>query len=210
MNADMQVTASMPLVPTIAPGTWTWRIALMAAAVGLLTLSAKIEIPMWPVPMTMQTYVVLVIAMGYGAALGTSSVAAYVLLGALGLPVFAGTPERGVGVAYLLGPTGGYLIGFVVAAVIGGVFVRRGWDRRLPTCAIAMTVAHASIFVCGVAWLASMVGWQKAVATGLTPFVTATVVKTLLAAISLPIAWETARQIARPRNADRRHNIKIR
>jgi len=204
MNADMRMNASMPLVPTIAPDTWPWRIALVAAAVGLLTLSAKIEIPMWPVPMTMQTYVVLVIAMGYGAALGTSSVAAYVLLGALGLPVFAGTPERGVGVAYMLGPTGGYLIGLVVAAAICGALVRRGWDRRLSTCIVAMTVAHASIFACGLAWLTTMVGWQKAVAVGWTPFVAATVLKTLLAAISLPFAWDAVRRSTSSRPSMRR------
>jgi biotin transport system substrate-specific component len=162
---------------------------LVAAAVVLLTLSAKIQIPMWPVPMTMQTYVVLVIGMGYGTRLGLLSVGSYIALGVLGLPVFAGTPERGVGLPYVFGPTGGYLLGFVLAAGTCGALAKRGWDRHLLSCVSAMTIAHAVIFVCGVAWLATMTGWERAVAVGFTPFIAATIVKTILAAASLPAAW---------------------
>jgi biotin transport system substrate-specific component len=167
---------------------------LVAAAVVLLTLSAKIQIPMWPVPMTMQTYVVLVIGMGYGTKLGLLSVGSYIALGVLGFPVFAGTPERGVGLPYVFGPTGGYLLGFVLAAGTCGALAKRGWDRHLLSCVAAMTVAHAVIFACGVAWLATMTGWERAVAVGFTPFVAATIVKTMLAAASLPAAWHITRR----------------
>lgn len=182
---------------------------LVTAGVILLTLSAKIQIPMWPVPMTMQTYVVLVIGMGYGTRLGVAAVMGYVVLGALGLPVFAGTPERGLGLAYLFGPTGGYLLGFVLAAGVCGILARRGWDRRLLTCVAGMTIAHAVIFVCGLAWLATLLGWRKAVATGFTPFIAATIIKTILAAGSLPAAWYAARSKAM-RAAGRIHDRRAR
>src|SRR5712672_4648101 len=96
--------------PLLAQGTYAGAI-LVATGLLLLTLSAKIQIPLWPVPMTMQTYVILVIAMAYGTRLGVATVVAYLLAGAVGLPVFAGTPEKGIGVPYMLGPTGGYLVG---------------------------------------------------------------------------------------------------
>lgn len=186
-------STSLPLVPAILPRTGIRDVLLVTAAVVLLTLSAKIQIPMWPVPMTMQTYVVLVIGMGYGTRLGVLAVVTYVVLGALGLPVFAGTPERGLGLAYLFGPTGGYLLGFVLAAGVCGALARRRWDRRFLACVGAMTFAHAVIFACGVTWLASLVGWQKAVAVGFTPFIAATIIKTILAAVSLPAAWHAVR-----------------
>ena len=162
---------------------------LIVAAVALLTVSAKVQIPLWPVPFTMQTYVVLVIGMGYGARLGVLAVASYIVLGALGLPLFAGTPEKGVGLPYMLGPTGGYLVGFLIAAWICGWLAERSWDRRFSTCLLAMTLGHAVIFICGVSWLATIFGVERAIALGLTPFIFATALKTVLAAISLPAAW---------------------
>jgi len=162
----------------------------VVVGVALLTLSAKLQIPFWPVPMTMQTYVVLVLGMAYGLRLGTVTVLAYLLAGAVGLPVFAGTPEKGIGVPYMLGPTGGYLIGFVAAAALCGALAERGFDRSLLRTLIAMTLGHALIFVFGLAWLAHLMGWSKAYAAGLAPFWTATVLKTLLGALTLPFAWK--------------------
>ena len=112
------------------------RLSFVAGAillgVCLLTLSAKIQVPFWPVPMTMQTLVVLIIGMAYGTRLGAGTVLAYLLVGAAGFPVFAGTPERGIGLAYMMGPTGGFLMGFVVAAWITGLLPNAGGtDRRL-------------------------------------------------------------------------------
>jgi biotin transport system substrate-specific component len=194
MNARVALLDRAPIASSIFGATKQSRIWLVVAGAALLTLSAKIQIPWWPVPMTMQTYVVLVIAMGYGMRLGLLTVGSYIALGAMGLPVFAGSPARGVGLAYLAGPTGGYLFGFLVATVACAWLAERGWDRRLWTCLAAMTLGHALIFVFGVAWLAALMGVERAVALGFTPFILATVVKTLLAAVTLPAAWAWMRE----------------
>ena len=104
--------------------------ALLLALLGsaLLTISAKLEVPFYPVPMTMQTLVVLLLGMAYGARLGAATVLLYLAEGAVGLPVFAGTPERGIGIAYMMGPTGGYLVGFVLSAAITGWLTERRRD----------------------------------------------------------------------------------
>jgi biotin transport system substrate-specific component len=188
------VTAPLsPIAPATLGTSWRSKAWLIVAAVALLTASAKIQIPLWPVPMTMQTYVVLVIGMGYGLRLGVAAIGSYLVLGALGLPIFAGTPAQGIGVPYMLGPTGGYLVGFLVAAGWCGLLAERGWDRRFMTSVLAMVLGHALIFVCGVAWLAILIGLERAVQVGFMPFVLGTVIKTALAAISLPIAWKYVR-----------------
>ena len=165
---------------------------MLLALVGTLalTLSAKTQIPFWPVPMTMQTFVVLVIGMAYGSRLGVVTVALYLLEGALGLPVFAGTPEKGIGLAYMMGPTGGYLIGFVVAAWACGWMAERGFDRSPFNSLVAMSVGHALIFVFGFAWLAQLMGFEKAFVVAVVPFWAATVVKTLLGVVALPLIWK--------------------
>ncbi|HXH03806.1 MAG TPA: biotin transporter BioY [Candidatus Competibacteraceae bacterium] len=160
-------------------------LALLLAGVALLTLSARIQIPFWPVPMTLQTYAVLVIAMAYGPGLGVATVTAYLLAGAAGLPVFA----QGGGAAYLLGPTAGYLLGFVLATALLGWLARRGWDRSLPRALAAMLAGEAVIFACGVTWLAAHVGMEKAIAAGLLPFLAGEMLKLALAAATLPLAW---------------------
>ena len=184
-----------------SPIVWTvwnerrWSHAALAAlGVCLLTLSAKTQVPAWPVPMTMQTYVVLVIGMAYGTRLAVSTVLAYLVAGALGLPVFAGTPEKGIGLAYMTGPTGGYLVGFVVAAWLCGALAARGWDRGVVRSLLAMTAAHVLILAFGVVWLAMLIGFPRAIALGLTPFIAATVVKTVLAGMTLPLAWRAVRR----------------
>lgn len=144
----------------------------------ILALSAKVQVPFWPVPMTMQTFVVLMLGAAYGWRLGGATVLLYLAEGAAGLPVFAGA---GAGPAYMMGPTGGYLAGFLVAAVATGFLVERGWGRGLATLTLAMLIGHALILAPGVAWLALAIGWTKAVAVGLTPFWAATVLKTALA-----------------------------
>lgn len=156
----------------------------------LLTASAKAQVPMWPVPMTMQSFVVLVLGMAYGSRLGAASVGLYLIEGALGLPVFAGTPEKGIGLAYMAGPTGGYLAGFMLVAFAVGWLAERGWDRNLARSVAAMTIGTVLLFIPGVAWLAVLVGWQKAIAAGLTPFILGSVLKLALAAAVLPLAWK--------------------
>jgi biotin transport system substrate-specific component len=143
---------------------------------------------MWPVPMTMQSFVVLVLGMAYGSRLAAATVGLYLLEGALGLPVFAGTPERGIGIAYMMGPTGGFLFGFLLVATLMGWLAERGWDRTLVGTVAALAIGTVLLFVPGVAWLAALIGWSKAVAAGLTPFLAGSVVKLALAAALLPLA----------------------
>lgn len=179
----------LPLATTLAGSGIHARLLLVVAGVLLLTVSAKLQIPLWPVPMTMQTYVILVIGMAYGMRLGVLTVGACLAAGAIGLPVFAGTPEKGIGLAYMAGPTGGYLLGFMIATFLLGKFAERGWDRRMGASLVAMTTAHLLILACGAAWLSALMGWERAIAVGVTPFVTATIIKTLLAGLTLPTAW---------------------
>jgi biotin transport system substrate-specific component len=155
--------------------------ALAVLGSALLWASAKVQVPMWPVPMTMQSMVVLLIGFAYGTRMGVATVALYLVQGAVGLPVFAGTPEKGIGLAYMVGPTGGFLFGFVLVAGAMGWMAERGWGRSLAGTAAAMVVGSALLFVPGVAWLATFVGFDKAVAFGLAPFVAGAVVKAALA-----------------------------
>ena len=159
--------------------------ALMAIGSLLLALSAKMQVPFWPVPMTMQTFVVLVIGMTYGWRLGGATVLLYLAEGAAGLPVFAASS----GIVYMIGPTGGYLAGFLVAVTALGWLAERGWDRSLVRTAAAMAVGHAIILGCGALWLAHLFGWAKAVQFGLTPFWAATALKTALGIAVMPAAW---------------------
>jgi biotin transport system substrate-specific component len=169
------------------------RAAILAVAgTAFLTLSAKIQVPFWPVPMTMQTLVVLMIGAAYGWRLGAATVLLYLAEGAAGLPVFAGTPERGLGLPYMMGPTGGFLVGFVAAAAATGYLAERGWDRPLWRLTALMTVGHLVIFAFGLAWLSHLVGWSKAWALGAAPFMWATILKTALAAALLRAGWRFA------------------
>ncbi|MCW0234568.1 MAG: biotin transporter BioY [Ferrovibrio sp.] len=157
------------------------KMALVAAAALLgsllLAVSARLQVPFWPVPMTMQTMAVLVIAMTLGARLGCTVVVLYVVEGMLGLPVFANTPERGVGLAYLLGPTGGYLLGFIVAAYIAGRLAEHGFGAGLLRAIMVQMLGTAVILTCGAAWLATLVGIEKAFALGVAPFLLSSLVK---------------------------------
>lgn len=165
-------------------------VALTVLGSLLMWASAKVQVPFWPVPMTMQTYVVLVLAAVCGPRLGAATVLLYLAEGALGLPVFAGTPERGLGVAYMVGPTGGFLVGFLMAVIVTGWLAERGWSRSLPLMLAAMALGHVVLFVPGILWLAALIGWDAAIAGGLTPFWAASLLKTLLAAATLPLAWK--------------------
>ena len=171
------------------------RHGLIAVAGSLaLWASAKIQVPFWPVPMTMQTFVVLALAAALGPRLGVATVMLYLAQGAAGLPVFAGTPEKGLGLAYMAGPTGGYLAGFVVAALVVGWLAERGFDRTIPRMLAAAVLGHAIIFALGWGWLAVLVGPEKAFALGVVPFYAATAAKTALAALVLPAIWQLARR----------------
>jgi biotin transport system substrate-specific component len=184
-------TLASSIWPTASTSSQLARnVVLVLVGTLLLTVSAKIQIPFWPVPMTMQTYVVLVLGMAYGWRLAGATMLLYLAQGALGLPVFAGTPEKGLGIAYMMGPTGGYLVGFVVAAAVMGWLAERGFDRSFARAAFAMTLGHGIVFVFGFAWLATLIGAGKAWAGGVAPFWAATLFKTLLGLVSLPLAWK--------------------
>lgn len=190
------VILTHPLIDALWPPAergvgMTRSVLLVLAGTVLLALSARLQIPFWPVPMTMQTFAVLVIAMAYGARLGTATVGVYLLQGAMGLPVFA----SGVGLAYFAGPTGGYLLGFLLAAWLVGGLAERGWDRRVGPTLLAMVLGTLVILVCGVSWLAVFMqqtgtgGAAEALATGVLPFLPAAVFKVALAAAVLPGVW---------------------
>ena len=160
------------------------------AGTALLWASAKVQIPFFPVPMTMQTFVVLFLGFALGSRLGAATVLLYLVEGALGLPVFAGTPEKGIGLAYMVGPTGGFLAGFVVAAYVTGWLAERGFDRRLVTAALASLAGLVPIYALGLAWLGAVIGWDKPVLEfGLYPFLPAEALKLALLAAVLPLAW---------------------
>lgn len=158
------------------------RAALVALGVLLLTLSAKINLPLPYVPMTLQTLVVLVIGAAYGWRLGVVTVISYLAVGALGLPVFAGPVG---GLKPLLGPTAGFLFGFVIGVLVTGVLAARGWDRSFARMLAAMAIGHVVILAPGFAWLAYGMGLgaAKAWSIGIAPFVLGAVVKTLVGAV---------------------------
>ena len=160
-------------------------VTLIALGTALLTLSAKINLPLPYVPMTLQTLVVLMIGAAYGWRLGTATVIAYLVEGAIGLPVFAGPVG---GLAPLMGPTAGYLAGFVAAAFITGWLSERGWDRSVPRLFVAMGLGHIVILAAGFAWLAfgMKLGVEKAWLVGIAPFVAASVIKNALGAALVP------------------------
>lgn len=170
----------------------TWAI-LVAFGTLLMTLSAKVQVPFWPVPMTMQTFVALLIGMTYGARLAGATLALYLIEGAIGLPVFAGTPERGIGLAYMMGPTGGFLVAFAIGAILAGWLAERGWDRNPLKAAAVMGIGHVVILALGCAWLATLIGWPKAWALGVAPFLAGTVLKTLLGAVVITGMWKMSR-----------------
>ena len=195
----MSYAFNSTLASTLWPARSRSRILRNAVlAVGgslLLALSAKVQVPFYPVPMTLQTLAVLVLGAAFGARLAAATVALYLLEGLLGLPVFAGAVA---GPAYMAGPTGGFLVGFLVAAAAIGWLAERGWDRSWATLLAAMALGHVLVFAFGFAWLAALIGPAKAFAVGVAPFALATVLKTLLACALIGAAW---RAVAQLRNA---------
>jgi len=183
-------------------GLWLRRFAMIVLGVALLWLSAKVKVMTEPVPVTLQTFAIMAIAMAYGARMGVAVVLAYLALGAMGEPVFANTPERGLGLPYMFGPTDGYLAGFLTATLSAGLLSDRGWDRSVWTAAPAMAVGLAALYLLGILWLAygfpivimganfSRFDVSKAIEFGLAPFILADIAKVALAAITFPIIWK--------------------
>jgi len=144
----------------------------------LLTISAKIKIPFYPVPMTMQTFVVLFLGISFGYKVGVLSVVFYLIEGIMGLPVFSNSPEKGIGLAYFVGPTMGYLIGFIFACFIAGIF---DYDKNHILNFLKIIIATSVIYILGILWLGNLIGWDKPILEfGVYPFIYAELFKILL------------------------------
>ena len=163
---------------------------LVAAGTLALAVAAKLQVPFWPVPVTMQSLVVLALGAAFGWRLAGVTLLAYLAQGAAGLPVFA----SGSGLAYMMGPTGGYLIGFALAAMLVGYLAEKGADKKALTMFGAMLAGAALIYVPGIAWLSGFTGFEKAVAVGFVPFIVGDVLKAALAAAAFPAAWGLLRR----------------
>lgn len=164
---------------------------LVIAGIALLTVAAKIKVPMWPVPITMGTFAVLTVGAAYGARLGLVTILGYMLLGALGFDVFAGSSATANGLTYMMGGTGGYLVGYVLATLALGALARRGWDRSVGWMALALLIGNAIIYVPGLLWLVQLYGLDKPIlAWGLTPFLVGDAIKLALAALLVPGLWK--------------------
>ena len=208
-------TSAAPMTAALAPSLWpagtntlVRNVALVVLGTALLTISAKIKVPFYPVPMTLQTFAIMAIAAAYGSRLAVATVVLYLLEGFAGLPVFANTDFGTVGPTYFLGTTGGFLIGFIPLAFIVGYATDNGWDRSVPKIFAAMVWGDAVVFAMGFAWLA----WEAALSPGLlkilslpagsagtgvdfawaqgvVPFLLADLVKITLAACLIPAGW---------------------
>lgn len=167
------------LTPSLTrPAALGRGLALALGGAALITLGAKIQIPFWPVPMTLHTLAVFFLAATLGPRLGFAAMAAYLAAGALGMPVFSGAPERGIGLAYMVGPTGGYLAGYLLGAGLTGWLAQgRGLIGRFG----AMLAGLAVTYALGLAWLTSFVPASKLLAAGFTPFILGDLVKLALA-----------------------------
>ena len=149
----------------------------------VLAISSKIKIPFYPVPMTMQTLIVLMIGIGFGWKLGLATVSLYLFQGIIGLPVFSGTPEKGIGLIYFTGPTMGYLLGFLIAAYISGKF---NYDSNLIKNFLKLLLATSFIYILGITWLGNIIGWDKPIfKLGAQPFLLAELFKILIATLAI-------------------------
>ena len=179
----------MQLIKNISSNQLIKKIFLVFIGSILLAISSKIKIPFYPVPMTMQTFVVVLIGLLYGWKLGVFTVALYLFEGAIGLPVFAGTPEKGIGLIYFTGPTMGYLMGFLLAVFISGYFYpkiktsEQNVENLLGKLIISVkffmlfVASMLSIYILGIIWLSNFVGWEKVLVLGVYPFVLAEMFK---------------------------------
>jgi|TARA_B100000929_G_scaffold285747_1_gene269797 biotin transport system substrate-specific component len=169
------------LVKKIESGNILKKFILVIFGTLLLTISSKIKVPFYPVPMTMQTFVVVLIGITLGWKLGLATVFAYLFEGAIGLPVFAGTPEKGIGISYMIGPTGGYLVGFISSVFIAG-FVNLNKNIFIKFCLILLSIF--AIYLTGVPWLAYLTGWEVAYVWGIKNFVLAEILKIAILTLS--------------------------
>ena len=171
----------MELAKKIESSNIIKKISIVIFGTLLLAISAKIKVPFYPVPMTMQTFVVVLIGITLGWKLGLVTIFAYLFEGAIGLPVFAGTPDKGIGISYMIGPTGGYLIGFISSVFIAG-FVNLNKNIFVKFSLISLSIFV--IYLTGVPWLAYLAGWEIAYVWGIKNFVLAEIFKIAILALS--------------------------
>ncbi len=193
MNTS-QVKADTLIGAALAPVDWTRAVSLVFAFSLLTALAAQISIPIGPVPITGQTFAVLLTGALLGSRLGAITMILYLIEGASGLPFFY---HGAGGIGHLLGPTGGYLVAFPAAAFITGAFAEHGWDKRFFTAVVAMAIGSALILFAGWAWLAQLMSATAAFHAGFNVFIlTGDVIKILLAAAVLPSGWALLRRKA--------------
>jgi len=150
----------------------------------LITVSAKVKIPFYPVPMTMQTFVILLIGISFGYKFGLAIVSLYLIEGIVGLPVFASSPEKGIGIAYFVGPTMGYLIGFLIAVYFAGFFK---YNKGIINTFLKLIFSVSFIYIFGLLWLGILIGWDKPIfKLGAEPFLLAELFKILLLTVLTP------------------------
>ncbi len=181
------------LLPLAEPRALLRFVLLTLCGAALITLSAKVQIPFWPVPMTLHVLAIMALAVAFGPALATGAVLAYLAAGAIGWPLFSGTPARGIGLAYMMGPTGGYLAGMPLAAWLVGRLAARGGSLRLV---LAMLAGLAAIYLPGLFWLAHFVPAGTALTSGFMPFILGDLVKVglVVAGASLGKRWLARRR----------------
>ena len=149
----------------------------------LLAISSKVKIPFYPVPMTMQTLVILLIGICFGWKLGVATISLYLFEGLIGLPVFSGTPEKGLGLVYFTGPTMGYLVGFMVTAYLVGKFT---YSKNLILNFLKIVFATSFIYILGMLWLGTLIGWEKPIfKLGAQPFLLAELFKIMIATLAI-------------------------
>lgn len=163
------------------------KLLLIMTGVLILALSAQLVVPFKPVPLTFQSTTVILIGMVYGPRLGTYAVISYILAGLFGMPIFENFT---FGPAKLLGPTGGYILGFVPAAFISGYLAQLGWSRHIVSCFIAACLGTTVIFLFGLLMLSHLVGWHQAIQLGLMPFIISETIKLVAMAIIVPGLWK--------------------
>jgi biotin transport system substrate-specific component len=176
-------------------------IVLVCAGAALTAIAAQVEVPLWPVPITGQTLAVLLVGSSLGALRGTLSMLLYAVLGIVGLPVFSGAAS---GMGVVLGPTGGYIVGFVLAAALTGWIAQRSWDRRVLRSLLGFAGGTVVTFAIGLPWLAVTLGLdlQQTLEAGLFPFIIGGIVKSVIAASVMTLGWRYFEREDR-RRADR-------
>ncbi|MCR8725560.1 biotin transporter BioY [Frigidibacter sp. ROC022] len=194
MAGTMNVVLTETFGARSGAGLRTKQAALVIAGIAAMIIAAKIRVPFWPVPATMQTFVVLSVGAAYGMRLGLVTMLGYLLIGALGFDVFTSSSAESHGLSYMMGATGGYLVGFVVAAGVMGWLARRGWDRSFGWMALAMLIGNAIVYAFGMPWMFHLFGETKGAAWvwqwGMTNFLTFDAAKLALAAVLFPAIWK--------------------